>query len=118
MYVGHWLRSAVAFTERFGPELRERPVWLFSSGPLGDLSKPIPDPADLPDVRTATGARDHRVFAGRIDRAKLGIGERVVIAVVKAPEGDQRPWPDITAWADGIAAELAQSVRPSLSLAT
>ena len=118
VYVGHWLRSAVEFAERFGPELRERPVWLFSSGPLGDLTKPTPDPVDLPAVLAAMDARDHRIFAGRLDRSRLGIGERVVAAVVRAPDGDQRPWAEITAWADGIAAELRQSVRPSLSLAT
>jgi menaquinone-dependent protoporphyrinogen oxidase len=118
VYVGHWLRSAVDFAERFGPELRARRIWLFSSGPLGDLTKPSPDPVDLPAVLAAMDARDHRVFAGRLDRARLGIGERVVVAAVRPPDGDQRPWPEITAWADGIATELAQSGRPSLSLAT
>jgi menaquinone-dependent protoporphyrinogen oxidase len=118
VYVGHWLRSAVEFAERFGPRLRERPLWLFSSGPVGDPSKPTPDPVDLPAVLAAMDARDHRIFAGRLDRSRLGIGERVVVSVVRAPDGDQRPWPDIAAWAGTIVAELAQSGRPSLSLAT
>ena len=118
VYVGHWLHAATAFAERFSEALRQRPVWLFSSGPLGDLSKPTPEPADLPGVLAATGAREHRVFAGRLDRSRLGVGERVVVAVVHAPDGDQRPWATIMAWGDTIAADLAQSVRPSLSLAT
>ena len=117
VYTGHWQRAAVAFAERFATDLRERPVWLFSSGPLGDPPKPTEDPVDVAHVAEITGAREHRLFAGRLDRSRLGMGERLIVAAVRAPDGDQRPWADIEAWADGIAAELAQSERPSLSLA-
>lgn len=117
VYAGRWQRSAVDFAERFAADLRARPVWLFSSGPLGDPPKPIEAPVDVAHVADVTGAREHRVFAGRLDRARLGVGERLIVAAVRAPDGDQRPWPEIETWADGIAAELAQSERPSLSLA-
>jgi menaquinone-dependent protoporphyrinogen oxidase len=117
IYAGRWQRRAIDFAERFAGELRDRPVWLFSSGPLGDPPRPAEDPADVARVLELTNAREHHLFAGRLDRSRLGLAERVVVAAVRAPDGDQRPWRDIEAWADGIAAELAQSERPSFSLA-
>ncbi len=56
--------------------------------------------------------RGHRVFAGRLDRAALSIGERLIIKGVKAPYGDFRDWPAIDAWADGVAVEVLQMVQP------
>ena len=54
----------------------------------------------------ATGAIDHQVFPGRLVKSELGLGERVVVAGVRAPYGDYRPWDDITTWARGIANRL------------
>lgn len=107
IYVGHWMDAAKAFVERLGEELAARPVWLFSSGPIGDPPKPQEDPADLADLMAATGAREHRLFAGLVDKGRLGLGEKVILAAVRAPEGDYRPWDEIRAWAREIAAELA-----------
>lgn len=107
VYVGHWLDAAKALVERLGGELATRPVWLFSSGPIGDPPKPDEDPADLPDLMAATGARGHRLFAGLVDKSRLGLGEKVILKAVRAPEGDYRPWDEIRGWADEIAAELA-----------
>ena len=33
---GHWLSAATGFVQRHEALLAARPVWLFSSGPLGD----------------------------------------------------------------------------------
>jgi hypothetical protein len=51
-------------------------------------------------------AREHRVFAGRIERGKLRFADRAITAALRVPDGDFRSWPDIEGWADGIAAEL------------
>jgi menaquinone-dependent protoporphyrinogen oxidase len=109
VYVGHWLDAAKAVVERVGGELAGMPVWLFSSGPIGDPPKPNEDPADLPDLMTATGARGHRLFAGLVDKSRLGLGEKVILKAVRAPEGDYRPWDEIRAWADEIAVELGRA---------
>jgi menaquinone-dependent protoporphyrinogen oxidase len=106
VYVGHWLEPAKDLVERFGTELSSRPVWLFSSGPIGDPPKPEEDPADLPELMAASGARSHRLFAGLVDRSRLGLGEKVILTAVRVPEGDFRPWEEIRAWAGEIAAEL------------
>ena len=93
------------------PELSTRPVWLFSSGPLGDDAGRLVEGIDAgiePDVVAhlieLTNARAHHVFAGRLDRDDLGPLEKLVAAGVHAPEGDFRDWPDVQAWADEIAA--------------
>ena len=41
LYTGHWLEPAVRFAERHADELQSRPVWLFSSGPVGDPRRPL-----------------------------------------------------------------------------
>ena len=92
--------------ERFSTEITAVPVWLFSSGPIGHEPTPEDEPVDVADLVAATGAREHRVFAGQVDRSRLGLGEKVILTAVRAPEGDFRPWDDIRAWAGEIAAAL------------
>ena len=83
------------------------PVWLFSSGPTG---RPDPKPeGDLNGIDALAGsinARGHRTFAGRLDRSRLGIRERLIVSAVRAPDGDFRDWEEISAWAREIVAEL------------
>ena len=107
VYMGRWLEPAKEFVERLGPALRSRPVWLYSSGPLGEPAKPDVDPVDAEAMQAATQAIEHRVFAGRLVKSGLGFGEKLVVRGVRAPYGDFRPWPDISAWAQGIAQHLA-----------
>jgi menaquinone-dependent protoporphyrinogen oxidase len=106
VYVGHWMESAVNLVERFSKEITAVPVWLFSSGPMGHEPKPDDEPADVAQLVAATGAREHRVFAGQVDRSRLGLGEKVLLTAVRAPEGDFRPWDEIRAWAMEIAVAL------------
>jgi menaquinone-dependent protoporphyrinogen oxidase len=106
VYVGHWVDAAVSFVERFEKEIRERPTWLFSSGPIGHDPRADDDPADLAELMATTGAREHRVFSGQVDRSRLGLGEKVILTAVRAPEGDYRPWDEIRGWAGAIAATL------------
>lgn len=106
VYAGRWLASAKGLVERCGEGLRARPVWLFSSGPLGDPLEPTEDPVDAAEMVAATGARDHRVFAGKLDKQALNLAEKAIVAVVRAPEGDYRDWPAVRAWASAIAEGL------------
>ena len=61
---------------------------------------------DVHDVVDATGAREHRSFAGALLRERLGFAERAVVAALHAPYGDFRDWDAIEAWAAEIAAAL------------
>jgi menaquinone-dependent protoporphyrinogen oxidase len=109
IYLGRWLEPARDLVERHREALRRMPVWLFSSGPVGDPPKPADDPIDVPPLLALVNAREHRDFAGFVDRHRLGLAERAIMAAVRAPEGDFRPWAEIEAWAAGIADALETS---------
>jgi len=106
VYMGHWLEAAWQLAESESRSLRMRPVWLFSSGPVGDPPKPDEQPVDVGAVVAATGARGHRLFNGNLDPHRLGFAERAMIRAVRAQTGDFRDWAEIAAWAEHIAGEL------------
>lgn len=106
LYMGKWLPQAQAFVTAHARTLESIPVWLFSSGPLGDPPVPAEGPAGVRDLITLSKAREHRLFGGRLDRRALGFGERAIARAVRAPEGDFRDWAAITGWADSIAQAL------------
>jgi menaquinone-dependent protoporphyrinogen oxidase len=84
------------------------PVWLFSSGPVGEKAKPE-DPADRRQgdkLDETLVARGHTVFHEKVDRDNLNMAERAAVRMAKAPDSDQRDWSEIRAWASEIAAEL------------
>jgi menaquinone-dependent protoporphyrinogen oxidase len=107
VYVGRWMSDAVSFIEDNAAGLSRIPVWLFSSGPLGDPPKPEGDPTTIAELLTKITPRGHRVFKGRLDTGLLGLGEKVIVGMVKAPKGDFRDFGEIEAWAREIADELA-----------
>jgi menaquinone-dependent protoporphyrinogen oxidase len=107
IYMGNWLPEARHFVERNQVRLTTVPVWLFSSGPLGEEHpQPQGNPAHLDELMQATHAREHCTFVGKLDKHSLGIGERLIAKAVKAPEGDFRDWEAIRGWAGEIAAAL------------
>jgi len=122
-YMFHWERAAVAFVRRNRAVLAAKPVWLFSSGPLGSEAVDAQGrdqrlaaiPKEAADMLEAVNAREHQVFFGAYerDRKPIGIAERLVSMMPAAkeamPEGDFRDWPEIEAWAAEIAAALTQA---------
>jgi menaquinone-dependent protoporphyrinogen oxidase len=119
-YMFHWLKDAARFVHRNRAILAERPVWLFSSGPLGTDAvdkdgidqKVAAVPKEIAELTAAVDARDHRVFFGAYDRDRkpIGLAERFVGLMPAArdalPAGDFRDWPEIEAWAAEIAHDL------------
>jgi menaquinone-dependent protoporphyrinogen oxidase len=113
IYAGSWMKEATEFVDRHEGALAELPVWLFSSGPLGDqVADEEEQPRQLEGIRERIAPRDHRVFSGALDIAALGFGERIVVKAVKAPDGDYRDWDEIAAWADEIAESVEGRGRP------
>jgi menaquinone-dependent protoporphyrinogen oxidase len=106
VYVGRWAAAARAFVDRFAGRLAQRPVWLFSSGPVGDPPAPLGDPEEVAAIMRRMGARGHKTFAGRLDRGGLALAERAVVALVQAEQGDFRAWPEVEDWAARIAEDL------------
>ncbi len=105
VYFGAWTKPAVAFVLDHRTLLAHRPVWLFSSGPVGP--KDLGLAKEIAGFQVAITPREHHTFAGALDFSKLSFGERMMVRAVKAPEGDYRDWGEIDAWARGIAEELA-----------
>jgi menaquinone-dependent protoporphyrinogen oxidase len=107
IYAANWLPEAKRFAERYQLELSKVPVWLFSSGPLGaDNPKPLDDPNKLAAPLGEIKTRGHRVFVGKLETDNLGVGDRLIAKVFKAPTGDFRDWEAIRGWAREIASEL------------
>ena len=109
VYVGRWLKPARRFAETHAYELTARPTWLFSSGPVGDPPKPEAGQAvQIEPLMTKTKARGHRLFAGKIDKGKLGFGERALTLALRVAEGDFRDWAEIATWARTIAEAISE----------
>jgi menaquinone-dependent protoporphyrinogen oxidase len=111
VYRRRLLREATGFLERNRDVLAGRPVWLFSSGPLGNAraGDPLEDPSRL--------VAPHRqvVFPGALDPAELTFAEQVLRRTPSGratlPAGDFRDWDEIRAWAGAIGEELRRTTR-------
>lgn len=108
VYAGHWMKDARTFVEQNAERLRGMPVWLFSSGPIGDPPKPEEDPVDVAELMEQSGARGHQVFPGMIDREQLKFGDKAIVRALRVPEGDYRDFDGVRRWASAIADELRQ----------
>jgi menaquinone-dependent protoporphyrinogen oxidase len=62
-------------------------------------------------------ARDHKVFAGKLDGSKLNWCEKIAVRCAHAREGDYRDWQAIDEWAAAIGQELQQK-RPAVKRAS
>lgn len=130
-YMGGWLGTATTFVRRHRAVLTKRPVWLFSSGPIGVATVDAKgrdvlvasEPKEFAEFGGALHPRDRRVFFGAYDpdAEPVGLAERIgsrffrmmPAARAAVPAGDFRDWPAIDAWADAIAAELVPSPGPT-----
>lgn len=111
IYFGNWVKPARRFIDEHAAELAKRPTWLFASGsivgdpPIGD------DPSALraglaERLVEVTRAREHKLFAGRLDLDDLGLAEKLPVRMARGREGDWRDWVAVDHWAATIAHEL------------
>ncbi len=106
VYMGHWMKSALRFTQEHRERLIKAPVWLFSSGPTGPVAGPDDATTDVPELFANTAPHEHKIFAGKLDKAQLSFPEKAVATIVHAPYGDYRDWDEIDRWARQIAAAV------------
>ena len=107
VYLAHWMSSARDFADRFSEQLARIPVWMFSCGLATQPAASANSPHELLALRDLIGARGHRSFRGRLDRALLTFAERAAIAGARAREGDHRDLAAVRAWGLGVADDLA-----------
>lgn len=123
-YMGHWIKEAAGFVRDHMELFARRPVWLFSSGPVGTdtVDKQGRDilvasePSEFGEFDPAIHPRGEKVFFGAYDpdapamNFAESIGQRFFRLMPAArealPAGDFRDWPAIEAWAREIATEL------------
>jgi menaquinone-dependent protoporphyrinogen oxidase len=106
VHMGQWMKPARELAERTADALASRPVWLFSSGPVGEPAKPAGNPVDVTKIVQASEARDHQIFTGKLARKHLSFPDRAIYSAIRAQEGDFRNWAEIRDGATGIADAL------------
>ena len=97
-YFISWHKDAKALVRRHLAELRTKPVWIFSSGPLDDsaLEEDIPPIKSLQKLIDRVGARGHVTFGGRLENESRGL-----------PVGGWRSAEHVRRWAEEIDRELS-----------
>lgn len=106
LYAGRWHKDARRFMKRESAVLRTKPVWLFSSGPLGEAAETastIEPVAQVTRLIADVGARGHETFGGYLSPEATGFPAR---AMAKTMAGDWRDEEQARAWAKAITAEL------------
>lgn len=111
VYMGHWLEPATEFVDGFAASLARRPVWLFSSGPVGDPKRKLvqkmgADPLELPTLLAQTHAREHRMLAGKLAGDSLSRPRRLSLRLFPSIEGDWRDWNEIAR----LGAQIAEAL--------
>lgn len=108
LYSGRWHRDARRFARKFTRQLRERPVWLFASGPLDDSADHGTDgnafgAKSIHRAEDRLDARGTAIFGGRLERTARGFPAS---AMAKKSAGDFRNQDRVEAWAKDIGSQL------------
>jgi menaquinone-dependent protoporphyrinogen oxidase len=105
VYAGSWLSDALDLVTRHRQALAAIPVALFAVGIL--IAEDTPenrqklratlDPAVQQITPVSIG-----LFAGKLDPKELSFPLRMMLKVMKTPEGDYRDWDAIRTWAKSL----------------
>ena len=97
-YFISWHKDARGLIRRHKAQLRQKPVWLFSCGPLDDSAteKNIPPIRPVRKAMEQIGARGHITFGGRLEEKNGNL-----------PMGDWRDPEHVRSWAEQISSDLA-----------
>ena len=105
LYNARWHEGSRHFVKRFQAQLRERPVWFFSSGPLDGSAADheIPPVRGVAKLMSRVGARGHATIGGRLP-PRPGNGHAHKPSE-KMP-GDWRDEDQIAKWVKSVLAQL------------
>jgi menaquinone-dependent protoporphyrinogen oxidase len=111
VYMKRWQRSARHLLRHHRHELAERPLWIFSSGPVGKDPDPSwAEPPRVVDQAERLGVRDHVVFGGRMPLEPANFVERAMVQDTPEDLRDARDFDEIRGWARGIAEAVTTAV--------
>jgi menaquinone-dependent protoporphyrinogen oxidase len=106
IYFGRWHAEALDFIDRFAEPLRQRPVWLFASGPLNDdaVKGPIKPISHVKQAMKKVNARGQITFGGRLSPAQCDTF--MATRMVKKHSGDFRDFTAVSVWVNEVNKEL------------
>lgn len=111
LYAAYWQRDAHRFVDRFREDLKARPLWLFSGGPL-DRRLARADQPITPhgaEITAGLGARGHHTFGGRLTPTAP-----VAPQILQTHRfGDFRDWQRIVEYGYRIGRELDHMTFPT-----
>lgn len=109
VYMKRWRGDARHFLKKHRKALRQKPFWVFSSGPVGDPARDNPEwmePPKLAEKVEALGGGGHVVFGGCAPAEPQGFMERAMVEGIPREYRDRRDWDEIRAWAKQVASAL------------
>lgn len=114
VYNGNWMHEAAEFLEARKDALKKTPLWLFSSGPIGEgdahqLVDGVVLPESIVKLTRALNVQEQQVFHGKVDLRKLSLAELMLFKSVGARTGDYRHWDMIKLWAQNIRDKLVRA---------
>lgn len=111
LYMNRWHREARRFVRRQADALRDRPVWLVSSGPLDDSASggQVPSVPMVARLAALVGAQGMQTFGGRLTPDASGFPAK---AMARTRAGDWRDRRNVDRFAADVAADLARRAEP------
>jgi menaquinone-dependent protoporphyrinogen oxidase len=108
LYAFRWHKSARRFVLRHAKELRSRPTYFFSSGPLDNsaTTKEIPPTKGVSALMKRVGACGHATFGGRLSPDATGL---TASKMAKRHSGDWRDPAHVRLWAKTVASRLQET---------
>jgi menaquinone-dependent protoporphyrinogen oxidase len=105
LYVSRWHRDARRFAKRHTGQLRQRPTWFFSSGPLDESAtqEDIPPVKGVQALMDRVHAKGHVTFGGRLTPDARGFPAS---AMAKKNSGDWRNPESVRTWTHQVATQL------------
>lgn len=109
VYMKRWRGDARHFLKKHRKALKQKPFWVFSSGPVGDPSNDNPEWTEPPKIVEKVeelGGRGHVVFGGCLPAEPHGLMEKAMVDGTPKELRDRREWAEIRNWAKQIAVSL------------
>ena len=105
LYAFRWHKESRRFVKRHAAEIRQRPAFFFSSGPLDDSAarQDIPPVKGVKALMDQVGVREHITFGGRLLPDARGFPAS---AMAKKLAGDWRDAGHVRQWTQTIASQL------------